>query len=334
MFWSPIPTTDLYFLNSCHQLVSSYPWQCFDKSKPIKRLGDNTFQCGTKVLVVRRDKEKLLKSIINNTALELIYLIDDNIWQAKNDTSLPEGYKSRLNDFACGMASQLINKASLVVVSNKNLITSLPQNKVTACLHPIWDGVPPSDLHFNNTEIKLVHLGTNSHLAGFEFCYPIIERLLTKYNHVTFSYYSNRPLMGQLDNHPRVKRTKVMRWAKYKKHFKHLSAPEECFHLAIYPIIDTPINSSRSINKILETSLVGCAGVYSKSWNYAQYIKHGTNGLILDNNAKRWIDEISTLIETPGTLHTLYQGSVANFNQLNSHHEQLRFWQQHFVGTV
>ena len=105
MFWSPIPTTDLYFLNSCNPLISNYPWQDINNTKPIKRLGDNTFQCGNEVLVIRRDKEKLLRSIISNKALELIYLIDDNIWQAKYDTSLPEEYKNRLNNFACGMAN-------------------------------------------------------------------------------------------------------------------------------------------------------------------------------------------------------------------------------------
>ncbi len=260
MFWSPIPTTDLYFLNSCNPLISNYPWQDINNTKPIKRLGDNTFQCGNEVLVIRRDKEKLLRSIISNKALELIYLIDDNIWQAKYDTSLPEGYKNRLNNFACGMANQLINKASLVVVSNNNLIPHLPNNKAIACLHPLWHAVPPSGAHFNvnesNAEIKLVHLGTNSHLAGFEFCYAIVERLLAKYEQLSFSYYSNQLLMGELDHHPRVNRKKVMRWAKYKKYFKRFTIAEQCYHLALYPIVDTPINNSRSINKILETSLV------------------------------------------------------------------------------
>ena len=333
MFWSAIPTTDLYFLNSCSRQVSHYPWQKFNHSKPVKRLGDNTFQCGHKVLVVRRDKEKLLRPIIENKSLELIYVIDDNIWQAKLDTTLSAGYKNRLNDLANGMANTLINKASLIVVSNTNLMTHLPNDKKTALLHPVWHSIPFSDLHYQSKEIKLVHLGTNSHLAGFEFCYPIVERLLAKYNNVTFTYYSNQPLMAELDNHPRVKRKKVMCWAKYKQHFKNFNEIEARYHLALYPLVDSPINNSRSINKILETCLVGCAGVYSKSWNYSKYIQHNINGLVLDNN-EQWIDEISLLIESTDSLKNLYQGSIVNFNQLNSYHKQQLFWQQHFIGTV
>ena len=224
------------------------------------------------------------------------------------------------------------------MVSNNNLIPHSPNNKAIACLHPLWHAVPPSGAHFNvnesNAEIKLVHLRMNSHLAGFVFCYAIVERLLAKYEQLSFSYYSNQLLMGELDHHPRVNRKKVMRWAKYKKYFKRFTIAEQCYHLALYPIVDTPINNSRSINKILETSLVGCAGVYSDSWNYAQYIQHGTNGLSLNNSVELWIDEISRLIDPPDALQALYQGSVTNFHQLNSHQEQKRFWQQHFVGVV
>ena len=57
-------------------------------------------------------------------------------------------------------------------------------------------------------------------------------------------------------------------------------------------------------------------------------------GLSLNNSVELWIDEISRLIDPPDALQALYQGSVTNFHQLNSHQEQKRFWQQHFVGVV
>jgi hypothetical protein len=335
MFWSPIPTTDLYFLNSCKDIIRTYPWQRKDKQRKVIRLGDNTFQCGNRVLVIRKDKPKLIKTVLANADIELIYLIDDNIWQAKNDTSLSSDYQARLTAFSDGMASQLISKASKFVVSNENLKQYLPSNKPIYTLDPVWHVSPPSNKHFNvktNEKIKLVHLGTNSHLAGLAFCIPVITSLLNKYEHVSFDYFSNKPLLGTLDNHPRVTRNKIMRWGKFKRHVLAYKTENKRYHIALYPTINTPMNMSRSTNKIIEIGLVGAVGVYSENWNLSRYIQHGVDGVIINNSAESWSLKLSQLIDNPLALISLYNANINNINRLNNSDKQKQFWLHHLLG--
>jgi len=52
---SVLPTTDLYFLNSCDQWIGRW-W----RRRPIERLGANCFRCGNRLLLIRHDDPRLM----------------------------------------------------------------------------------------------------------------------------------------------------------------------------------------------------------------------------------------------------------------------------------
>src|SRR5678815_6109424 len=80
-----LPTTHLYFLNSCADSVSS-----LFRRGPIRALGDNCFAAGETVLLVRQDRPNLMDRLRAFPPGRLVYLIDDDIQAASEDASLPE----------------------------------------------------------------------------------------------------------------------------------------------------------------------------------------------------------------------------------------------------
>ena len=89
-----LPTTHLYFLNSCADSVSG-----FFRRGPVRRLGDNCFAAGETVLLIRQDRPDLMDRLRAAPPRRLVYLIDDDIEAAREDASLPEDYRSRLMRF-------------------------------------------------------------------------------------------------------------------------------------------------------------------------------------------------------------------------------------------
>lgn len=330
MFKKSLPTTDLYFLHSCQALVQS----AFDKSRPIKRIGHNSFLSGKKILIIRKDKKPVLDHVVRlvtEQGYELLYLIDDNIWQAGDDDSLSRKYQKSMQKFHESIAIKLINYASQVFVGSSNLRQFIPPNKNPQVVRPAWPLEPPVGHHFDyaHKHFDLTHVGTNSHRAGFQFILPVVEALLATYPQLHFTYHSNVPLMGQLDKHPRVRRKHILRWWFYHRYMGKFH-----YHLALYPIVATPINQGRSINKILEHPLCGCSAVYSEEWQQSKHIKETSSGLVLPNDAEIWTSEIGTLIENPDLAKDQYRRAMQSFYKLNSLSSQRDFWQEYFISSL
>ncbi len=317
MFQSPTPTVDLYFFNSCKNLVAHF----LQQKRPIVRLGDNTFQCGNRYLIIRNETEKVLHKVLFTNDIEIFYLIDDNIWDATYDSSLPEKYRTKLETFTSGILKEVIKRSEHFIVPSTALTNALPANTPVSLLPPCWHSTPPEAKHFTEEIIKIVHLGTNSHQAGYDFLQPILKTILDNNPGVSFTYYSNTPLLGSLDKHSRVFRKKLMRWKKYKKQIG-----KEHFHLGLYPILDTPFNRGRSHNKVLEYCLTGCAAIYSSSWNHSSLIRHGKNGWLCENDQQSWVDTILSLVRNPEQLQAGFQGASELFYQLNDLQAQRAFW--------
>ena len=67
--------------------------------------------------------------------------------------------------------------------------------------------------------------------------------------------------------------------------------------MAIAPLIDAPINQSKSEIKYLEYTRLGLSAVYSDMGPYHETIRNGYNGLLVKNNdINEWEDQINKLI--------------------------------------
>lgn len=302
--------------------MNQFPWQ----GRPVRRLGDNAFQCGNRFLVMRREKERVLRQILSQKDAVVLYLVDDNIWSASKDMTLPEQYRKNLAALTSDVLPALSEQVTHFIVSADTLLDKLPAGVQGETLSPCWHSEPPGDSHFDQNTIKLVHLGTNSHLAGLDFLQPVLEQVFESTSSVTFTYYSNTPLLGELDKNELVFRRRIKRWSEYKKRIGL-----ERFHLGLYPIMDTIFNQGRSYSKVLEYSLTGCAGLYSSNWRHSDIIEQGVNGWLCENNQQRWLETILYLVDNPTQLQKSFNGATQLFHKLNNLQQQRKFWLERFI---
>ncbi|WP_417457992.1 hypothetical protein [Kordiimonas sp.] len=322
--YTPIPTTDLYFLNACAGLISK-PW----KGGPVERIGANTFRSGEKYLVVRRDRESVIKRVLahHQRGAEIIYLIDDDL-TAIEDETLPTGYRARLKTLKDGIYSTMLERAAHVVTSSPIIAEKLKTEAKIHSLSPVWSGAPNADARPANLGgvTDIVHLGTGSHGAGFEFLRPVISTVLKRFPNVHFHYFGNEPLMGPLEDHPHVHRRKAKTWAGYKR-----AMPSFRFHLGLYPLIDTPFNAARSVNKILEYTLAGCPAMYSASWGKAHGLIDGDNAFLAGDSAAEWQTRLIKILSAPEQMAKVYGGAKRYFEEKNDVAAQQAFWQEIFI---
>ncbi|WP_020400987.1 glycosyltransferase [Kordiimonas gwangyangensis] len=320
--YAPIPTTDLYFLNSCGNLVAR-PW----RRGPVRRLGANVFRVGKRFLIIRRDHEALVRSVLAEPDAEIIYLIDDNL-EALHDSSLPDAYRSRLEGLRGGIYKDILARARLVVTSAQVIADSLPAGTQAHVMNPAWRGrlKPGKHLARAQERVDMVHLGTGSHGAGYSFLIPVLEEVLAAVPHSHFHYFGNAPLLATLDGHARVHRMRAKTWAGYKR-----ALPGFRFHLGLYPLVDTPFNAARSVNKILEYTLAGCPAMYSAQWAEARGLSDSKTAFLAPDDAGAWAERLKEILAAPAVLQSVYEGACAHYDTLNDLAAQRQFWQDTFI---
>jgi hypothetical protein len=313
-----LPTTNLYFLNSCADSVS----RLFRRG-PVRRLGDNCFSAGETVLLIRQDRPDLMDRLRVDRPRRLVYLVDDDIQAASEDSSLPQGYRSRLTRFHAEYHADLVARADTLVVTSDTLLQKFSSHRDVRIVHPVWHLDLADDHHFDalasGEAVQAMHLGTGSHQAGLDFLKPVIAALLERHERFHFTYVGHGPRLGALDAHPRVHREKPQSWRRYRR-----SLGRRRIHLGLYPLPDTPFNRARSRNKVLEHAIVGAVGVYSRSWLAAEKLQGCA--ILAGENAADWIEALSPYLDEPRKLRPLAQAARQIVAALNDSTSQRLFW--------
>ena len=313
-----LPTTDLYFLNSCADSVSG-----LFRRGPVKKLADNCFSAGETVLLVRQDRAHVMQRILAAPPKRLVYLIDDDIQAAGQDASLPQDYRDRLTRFHAEFHAEFVARADTLVVTSDPLLRKFSSHRDVRIVHPVWHLDLADDRHFDalagGAPVHAMHLGTASHQAGLDFLKPVVGLLLERFARFHFTYIGRRPRLGALDLHPRIHRERPQAWRRYRK-----SLGQRRIHLGLYPLPDTPFNRARSRNKLLEHAVVGAVGVYSRSWPTASQLQGCA--ILAGEDAADWIVALSPYLEEPQRLRPLAQAARAVLSPLNDATSQRRFW--------
>jgi len=317
-----LPTTDLYFLNSCRIWVQNW-W----RNAPITRVGPNSFHCNNRFLLIRRDEPELMERALKWPGV-LIYLIDDDIDGAAQSPGLPGPYRDRLRLLARDHYDRLLRRADVIVTSSDALALRLTQDKRVsgeiARLDPFWT-LPLADRrHFKRSgsgTLEIVHLGTASHAGGLAKIVPAIVNTLTHHSRARLTIIGNRNVHPSLDRHPRVRIIKPMRWPQYQHWLQ-----QKRFHIGLYPLEDTPFDQARSINKIIEHAIVGAVGIYRDDWEPALMLHEGAISAPAD--LRLWETCIRNAIENVDLLEAKAASAAATVRELQLRSAQLRFWSQ------
>jgi hypothetical protein len=317
---SVLPTTDLYFLNSCREWVKRW-WH----SGPIERLGANCFRSGDRLLLIRRDEPRLMEAALRFSGT-LIYLIDDDVDGAAASSGLPVAYREKLGMFARSHFDGLLRRSDLLVASSDALADRLQADpRVGAAvsrIDPFW-GMPFADQsHFvrlRKGNLDIVHLGTASHDGGLAKATHAVLALLDRFERASFTFFAVRDAHPILERHPRTRRLKPMPWSRYRQWLPH-----QRFHLALYPLEASAFDQARSSNKLFEHAIVGAVGVYPSGFRPVAIL--GQGAICAPDDPAHWATKLIEAAEQPADLANRAAVAAAVLHALDTGAAPRREW--------
>jgi hypothetical protein len=246
-----VPTADLYVHNPLRRLRRDEP-----DLPPIQILAPNLYRIGAIGVIVRYGAGSDVDRLRREGAQRIVYVADDDFSAAAVDPHLPAHYRERLKVFAEGDWRVLKEGADIVIVPGAVLAEQYGA-KATV-IAPAWHKPPASLEHFSNLRhIDIAHLGTGSHRADLDALAKVFSDILRKHREARLTLFSVT-LPEALRNNAQVRLRRPMAWWRYR-----LTLPRMRFHLALYPLRDTPFNRARSANKFFEHALAGAASLMS-----------------------------------------------------------------------
>lgn len=307
------PTSDLYFANACSDFLES----------GVTRLAPTVFASASACLVMRHS----LGAREMNLGRRLIYLIDDQIEEGVADSSLPFLYRQKLRVLERPAGRRLAPLADVAVVSSPALARGLPDRTRVRQIDPFWSEPIADQRHFEplldgRGWIDIAFLGSTVHSSDLEFLWPVLAAILRGMPRARFHLSERHHVPATLSGHPRICRIGGRGWSAYRA-----GLADRRFHLALYPLLDTPFNRARSVNKLIEHGVVGAAALYSRSWAESHRVSGGA-GLVLDNRREDWLAAIGQLVENPSVLRDLAAGAGALARSLNRAEPQRRLWSE------
>ena len=317
------PTTDLYFLNAMSDMVGG----CGKKS-PIKQIGVNSFCANDVAVVLRQDTTTTIRDILSRKWRKLIYVVDDDIPSGLTDPSLSMEYRKRLESQYRQFFRPMLQAADCIVTSSETLMEKFSVHSETRLLNPVWHRSPLDSLGAGGavgrrTVIRIVHLGAMSHASDLLLILPALKQLLRDRHDVEFTSFIDLPEIRNLGEAARVKIKRMQTWNHYKRW-----VGSERFDLALYPVLDTPFNNARSVNKFIEHALVGAIGIYSETWTQSRKIQDRKNGFLACNTPDGWLAAMDSAIETKERFPVLFHEAARFADSLNDVATQRAFWRK------
>lgn len=329
--YSPLarPTTDLYFFNAMRHAVKG-PL----RSGRIRPIGFNSFRVDDCAVVVRQDQPHVIRDILARPWRRLIYVIDDNIEAGLHDGNLSDAYRCRLRRQYVDTYAPMIAKADIIVTGSDRLAKRLSEqvslNRQVKISHidPHWGRFAGAAQSFSGTassvpgRFRIAYLGAQSHTRDFETILPVLSDFLADHRDAELVTFLDTPSVRRLADSARVRINAMRTWVHYRRW-----VGTERFDLAVYPVIDTEFNQSRSVNKLIEHVVVGAVGIYSAGWYQARHLTHGDNAFLADGSVA-WRDALEQAISDRAALAAMFAKAKRLAASLDDPSAQQAFWER------
>lgn len=277
----PNPTADFYFPDRNLQYdikLMSEPYHC-------EVTAEDTLIF---IRYINKNWLSYLKNLNEKKRPNLVFFIDDDVFDLSVHIGLPWRYRYKLYFFAARHQKQLENMGFSLWVSTPWL-----QQKYQHW-HPIL--CPPQNPYRDlcqRKEIVFYH-GTASHEAEIEWLYPIFEAVLKQNCKLNIELIANKRIQRLFKDMSAVHIYHPMSWYSYRK---LISSPGRIIGLA--PLLKTPFNQARSVSKFFDITQAGAVGIYADCHIYKDTVRHGQNGFLLPMSQDMWIENILYLANNP-----------------------------------
>lgn len=282
------------------------------------------------IVIIQRDafiSEEFITLLFKKSKLlgiKLIYEIDDDLLNI-DKTHRAYNYYSKKQPYI----KYLIKNADIVTVSTENLKNKLYGiNKnifiIPNVLTADWDIDINKKVHSSN-EFKIGYMGTHSHHEDLNLIKDAIidikEDYLNKNIKIIFELIGGTAEKLEWANKLPIPKDSTL----YPDFVKFLKQTD--WDIAVAPLADNNINSSKSPLKYVEYTGLGVPGVYSDIGPYKDCISNGKNGLLVkNNNVENWKLNIIKLIENKTLRLKIIENAKKDINENFSIKTSVECW--------
>lgn len=234
---------------------------------------------------------------------QLIYFMDDDLFDLKAFSGLPWRYRYKLASMAFSRRNWLLLQGATLWVSTPYLF-----NKYLGWQPQL---VRPRLPVTREPQLTLFYHGSSSHRAEIAWLYPVIAEVLQLVPNISFEIIGSSDVNQLYRKLPRVHVLHPMSWPAYQA----LLARGQR-HIGLAPLLDSHFNQARSYTKFFDITQAGAVGVYTSGAIYDEVVVSGEHGLLLPNTPQLWVDAIVGLAQQPQQLARLQQGALSRCQQL------------------
>lgn len=330
------PTEDIYFLESAAPILR-------DEGVPTERVvvsrafGAALFSgpsfkrryAGVSLLICRSLPLSWLRWLERhrNSFGYIAYLIDDDVAAAALDPTLPSAYRKRMARIA-QLQPRLLALADEVIACSDQLADYFrPRHAKVAVLTPPLLAPLPGHDHFATLPSpqapwQIGFHGTRAHLQDLLHITPALETLQQQRNDTQLEVMLGQHIPKRLATLPRVTAPAPLPWPAFQQFQR-----QRRLHIGLAPLLDTPFNQGKSFIKFLDIAAMGGVGIYSNRYPYTDVVRHGENGLLVEDEVSDWHDGVQQLLEDPAATARMARQAAIDARRIGDSLNTVSFWQ-------
>lgn len=219
----------------------------------------------------------------------IAYLMDDDLLDPRVHSLLPRPYRRRLWERVTRLHRRLPQLVDRLWVTSEALAGKY--GHLGAELLPLS---PHPDLLSERPRLQLAYLGTSVHEAEFLWLLPLLATLQDRHQHTHVDLFGDLALNRRFRQLPRTRILHPMRWDNYLAETGYGRVD-----ILLTPLLAMPFNAAKAAVKVIDAARCGAAGLYSDRAPYRGFVRHGVDGLLLDDEPGSWLAAIERLIADP-----------------------------------
>lgn len=223
-----------------------------------------------------------------HAGLKCIYFMDDDLFDRESFRSLPRPYARKLYFCAYLWRKQILRWCDELWVSTGVLVTRY------SALRPVLVPLalaPQAHRSADEATTVIAYHGTGCHRMELLWLLPIISRVQSLHASTVIELYGSDEVARIYSSIPRVRVHRPLTWQRYFELTTCLK-----LDLMLCPLLDHPFNMARSPVKFIDAARSGAVGLYSHREPYASFIRHGEDGLLIEDVPEEWVRAISLMI--------------------------------------
>ncbi|WP_235976168.1 glycosyltransferase [Vreelandella sedimenti] len=257
----------------------------------------------------------------------IVYLIDDDVAAASVDATLPSAYRKRMAGIA-SLQPRLLALADEVVACSDQLASYFtPRHAKVSVLTPPLLAPLPSQEHLSvtassETPWQIGFHGTRAHLQDLLHIAPALEALQKQRDDTELEIMLGQHIPRRLAALPRVKAPAPLHWQAFQQYQR-----QRRIHIGLAPLLATPFNQGKSFIKFLDIAAMGGVGIYSNRYPYTEVVRHGENGLLVDDSPEAWQAGLNQLLDNPEATAKMASQAARDALNIGNPQKAITFWQ-------